>query len=181
MDALFIDDKFLKDYAIPGKSLDVDEIYPFVYNAQIIYTQRVLTTPLYNSLVDKIESGATFSTIEWQLVDLVSIALAYWTTYLALPHCLIRLRNGGVSKSEGEYVKSAELSEMKYIREEMKNLAEFWDQRALDFLCANSASFPLYKTYTDGDITPAHTGYDCDLYLDNLSYDEIKFLKKYLN
>jgi hypothetical protein len=46
-DSLFIDDNYLKQYSPLGKSIDVDEIYPFVSSAQDVYIQDVLGTPLY--------------------------------------------------------------------------------------------------------------------------------------
>ena len=65
----------------------------------------------------------------------------------------------------------------------MKNLAEFWNQRVVNFLCENSTSFPLYNAVSD-DMYPSGTQYDSDIYLDNrytdLTFDELKFLKKYL-
>ena len=45
--ALFIDDQYLKDYTPLGKSVDINEIYPFVEEAQNVYIQDVLGTPLY--------------------------------------------------------------------------------------------------------------------------------------
>ena len=62
--AIFIDDNYLKTYSPLGKSIDVDEIYPFVENAQDIYTQDVLGTPLYIDLVDKLYAGTTYSSYE---------------------------------------------------------------------------------------------------------------------
>lgn len=182
--ALFIDDEYLKEWSPLGKSIDVDEIYPFVANAQDVYTQDVLGTPLYNDIVNKINTGATFSSLEWDLVDLCSKSLVYWTVYMALPHIMIKMRNAGVVKNNSENTTSSDLSEMKYLREEMKNLAEFWNQRVVNFLCDKSTDFPLYNAASD-DMYPSNTQYDSDIYLEDtykdLTYEELKFLKKYLS
>jgi hypothetical protein len=68
MDTLLIDDQYLKDYSPLGKSIDVDEIYPFVANAQSVYTQDVLGTPLYKDILTKTDNyiagtGVTFSNL----------------------------------------------------------------------------------------------------------------------
>lgn len=181
--AIFIDDEYLKTYSPLGKSIDVDEIYPFVENAQDIYTQDVLGTPLYIDLAYKLFTGVTYSSVESNLVDICSKSLCYWTVYLALPHLYLRIRNAGVVKSQSENTQNSDLGELKYLKEEMKNLAEFWNQRAVNFLCENSSSFPLYNAASD-DMYPSGTQYDSDIYLDDrytdLTFDELKFLKKYL-
>lgn len=186
---LFIDDEYLKTYTPLGRSIDVNQIYPFVREAQDIYTQDLLGTPLYNYLEWKLYTGLTFSTAyftqkEIELVNICSKALAYWTVYLAIPHIAIQIRNIGVARATGENTQLTSLSEMKYIREEMMNLAEFWNQRVVNFLCENSTDFPLYNAASD-DMYPTTYQYDSDIYIEDryrdLTLEEIKFLKKYLS
>jgi len=183
-EALFIDDEYLKTYSPLGKSIDVDEIYPFVQNAQNVYIQDVLGTPLYNELVDKIATGVTFSSIEWQLVDLCSRALVYWTVYMSLPTLYIKMRNSGVVKQQSENTQNADLSELKYLREEQKNLGEFYNTRIVNFLCDKSTQFPLYNAVSK-DMYPSIKQYDSDMYIEDglsdLTYEELRFLKKYLS
>lgn len=182
--ALFIDDEYLKTYTPLGKSIDVDEIYPFVQEAQDVYTQDLLGTPLYDDLVYKLYAGITYSTIERALVDICSKSLAYWTVYMALPHLGIKVRNLGVSRPQADNAQTSTIEELKYIREEMKNLAEFWNTRAVNFLCDQSINFPLYNA-ASSDMYPSNRQYDSDIYLEDgykdLTYEELKFLKKYLS
>lgn len=185
--ALFIDDEYIKKNSPLGRSMDPEEIYPFISEAQAIYTQDLLGTPLYDNLIYKADSlnnpTGTFSAIEWQLIDIFSKSLAYWSIYLALPHLSIKIRNGGVAKSAPDNVQVSDLGEIRYIREEIKNLAEFWAQRTVTFLCENSTSFPLYNS-TSEDMYPSNGQYDSDMYLgpynDDYTEREIDFLRKYL-
>jgi len=183
-EALFIDDQYLKTYSPLGKSIDVDEIFPFVQNAQNVYIQDVLGTPLYNDLVDKVATGTTFSSIEWQLVDLCSRSLVFWTVYMALPHIMLKMRNAGVVKQQSENTQNADLSELKYLREEMKNLGEFYNTRVVNFLCDKSTQFHLYNAVSK-DMYPSVKQYDSDMYIEDglsdLTYEELRFLKKYLS
>jgi hypothetical protein len=182
--ALFIDDVYLKQYTPLGVSVDINEIYPFVEEAQNVYIQDILGTPLYIDLEWKLYTGVTYSNIERQLVDICSKALAYWTVYMALPHLAIKIRNLGVARPTAGDAQVSTMDEMKYIREEMKNLGEFWNTRAVNFLCENSKLFPLYNAASD-DMYPSINQYDSDIYLEDtykdLTYEEIKFLKKYLS
>lgn len=186
---LFIDDEYLKTYTPLGKSIDVDQIYPFVREAQDIYTQDLLGTPLYNNLEWRLYSGLTFSTPyfiqqEIDLINIASKALAYWTIYLALPHLAIQIRNIGVARATSDNTTVSTVQELKYIREEMQNLAEFWNQRVVNFLCENSEYFPLYNAASD-DMYPQTYQYDSDMYIEDrykgINLDELKLLKKYLS
>jgi hypothetical protein len=149
-----------------------------------VYIQDVLGTPLYNDLVNKVATGVTFSTIEWELVDLCSRALVYWTVYSALPSLYIKIRNAGVVKQQSENTQNADLSELKYLREEQKNLAEFYNTRIVNFLCDKSTQFPLYNAVSK-DMYPSVKQYDSDMYIEDgisdLTYEELRFLKKYLS
>lgn len=182
--ALFIDDNYLKQYTPLGASVDINEIYPFVEEAQNIYIQDILGTPLYVDLEYKLYSGITYSTIERQLVDICSKALAYWTVYMAIPHLAIKIRNLGVARPQATEAQQSTMDEMKYIREEMKNFGEFWNQRVVNFLCDKSSNFPLYSAASD-DMYPSNRQYDSDIYLEDtisdLTLEEIRFLKKYLS
>jgi hypothetical protein len=186
---LFIDDEYLRTYTPLGKSIDIDQIYPFVSEAQNIYTQDLLGTPLYNYLEWKLYSGLTFSTTyflqqEIDLINIASKALAYWTVYLALPHLAIQMRNIGLGRATADNVQVAAMQELKYIREEMQNLAEFWNQRVVNYICENSEYFPLYNAKSD-DMYPQTYQYDSDIYIEDrykdLSLEEIRYLKKYLS
>jgi hypothetical protein len=186
---LFIDDEYLKTYTPLGKSIDVEQIYPFVQEAQNIYTQDLLGTPLYNYLEYKLYSGLTFSTQyflqqEIDLINIASKALAYWTIYLALPHLAIQIRNIGVGRATSDNTQVSTIEELKYIREEMQNLAEFWNQRVINYLCENSLYFPLYNAASD-DMYPQTYQYDSDIYIEDrykgINLDELKILKKYLS
>jgi hypothetical protein len=187
--ALFIDDQYLKELTPLGKSIDIDMIYPFVQESQDIYTQDLLGTPLYNYLEYKLYIGTTFSTPyftqkEIDLINICSKALAYWTIYLALPHLAIQIRNIGVARATSENTTVSTVQELKYIRQEMQDLAEFWNQRVINFICENVTFFPLYNAASD-DLYPQTYQYDSDIYIEDryrdLSYEEIKFLKKYLS
>ena len=186
---LFIDDQYLKTYTPMGKSIDVNLIYPFVQESQDIYTQDLLGTPLYNYLEYKLYIGTTFSTPyftqqEVNLINICSKALAYWTVYLALPHLAIQIRNLGVARATSDNTALSSISELKYIREEMQNLAEFWNQRVVNYICDNSIYFPLYGAASD-DMYPQTWQYDSDIYIEDrykdISLEELKFLKKYLS
>lgn len=183
--ALIIDDTYLSENTPLGKNIDSAQIYPFIEEAQDVYVQDILGTNLYNDLMYRmVYATASVTSYETVLLDMLSKITAYYSVYMALPHLAIKIRNIGVAKSTADNTEPASLDDMKYLREEVKNMAEFWAQRAIVYLCDNSIQFPLYTRAGD-DIQPnLGTQYDADIYLDEMYYgltrDELKFLKKYI-
>lgn len=181
--ALFIDDQYLKDMTPMGQNIDPLQIYPFVEDAQDVYIQDVLGSALYMDLTYKLYTGVTYSTNERTLVDLCSKALAYYTVYMALPHLSIKIRNIGVARATGDNTQVSSMEELRYIREEMKNMAEFWVERTVIYLCNYSSLYPLYNTSgSKPDMSPSEKAYDCDIDLSpygEYTEAERKFLNQY--
>jgi hypothetical protein len=183
--ALLIDDVYLSDNTPLGKNIDPSQIYPFVEEAQDVYVQDILGTNLYNDLMYRmVYATASIISQETALLDMLSKTTAYYSVYMALPHLSIKIRNIGVAKSSADNTEPASLDDMKYLRNEVKNMAEFWAQRSINYLCDNSSFFPLY-TRSGDDIQPNMSmQYDSDIYIDDMYYgltqDELKFLKKYI-
>ena len=79
----------------------------------------------------------------------------------------LKIRSKGVTKLRGEFEDGASLAEVKYLRVECQNRAEYYEKRVIDFLCLNSQLFPLYNqadTKT-GIIQNSDSTYDSDIYL----------------
>lgn len=183
--ALLIDDVYLSENTPLGKNVDTSQIYPFIETAQDIYIQDILGTNFYNDLMYRmVWATASITTYEESLLDTLSKVTAYYSVYLALPHLSIKMRNIGVAKSTADNTEPASLEDVKYLREEIKNMAEYYAQRAIVYLCNFSNQFPLYNK-PGNDVQPNHsTQYDSDFYIDErymgLTRDELKFLKKYI-
>lgn len=179
--ALFIDDQYLRDYTPMGQNIDPLTIYPFVNDAQEVYIQDLLGSNLYNDLTYKLYIGITYSQNEMTLIDLCSKALSYYSVYMALPHLAIKIRNVGVARVQSDTTQPSTMEELKYIREEMKNMGEFWAERVVHYLCHNGNLFPLYNKSNE-DISPSNGQYDSDIYLTpygNYSDAERRFLDQY--
>lgn len=181
--ALFIDDQYLKNNTTLGQNIDPLTIYPFCEEAQDIYIQDLLGTPLYMDLTYKLFTGVTYSTNERTLVDLCSKCLAYYTVYMALPHLAIKIRNVGVARATSDNTQPSTMEEMKYIRDEIKNLSEFWAERTVIYLNNYAPLYPLYRTSgAHPDMSPSNGQYDSDIYLSpygDYTEAEQKFLAAY--
>ena len=183
--AVLIDTEYLTDLTPMGANIDPLQIAPFIEEAQDVYIQDILGTAFYNDICYKIYSGYTqssWTTDEYVVVELSSKILAYYTVYMALPHLAIKIRNVGVARTQGDNIIQSTMEEMRYLREEVKNLAEFYAQRLINHLCTYASKYPLYVN-PGKDVPPTSGQYDSDIYLDNGVYGltdaERKFLQQY--
>lgn len=171
--SLFISERYLKDNTAFNNAVDVTELLPHILIAQDIYIQPVLGSKLYNRLKSQVEleytTPGTLTSDEIDLLKLIRPALAHYTYSRALPFIYAKTRSKGIMKGETETAKSTEFDEMKYLKDDAMNTAEFYTQRIQDYLCENGSKFSEYIN-PDNPISPNHTqSYSCDLHLDLLN------------
>lgn len=188
----FIDETYVKDNSAMGKSIDPLEFNYFIRESQAVYIQDILGTPLYEDLMNKvymtgptvsISSSPYLNTYERWLFELVSKSQAHRVIELSAFSLTYKLRNGGLAQTSAEHTNSAGLKEINALKEEARNLAEHWANRAIKFLCENSTQFPLYNASSD-DIYPTDDNNDFGVYFpEEYKYGrtmtEEEFLRKY--
>lgn len=180
---IFISEARLKKLTAVHANLEPDDLTPFVIQAQDIYIQDLLGTDYYNKLKTKVLSGTT-NTIEDQLLDdYIAPTLANYSVYMALPSFNYKIKNKSVLNPSSEEAVNTDLSELKYLRESVKNTAEFYRERTREFLIDNESSFPDYlnpdtdgmapnklNEYSSGIVIPKQRG--CGYYKDDCYYND---------
>lgn len=160
---LFIGEQYLKDFTPVSNNLDIEQVRPHIEFSQDSYVQDILGTNLYNDLQTKY-STQTLNAFETSLLLLIKPALAYRSTEASIPFINTQIRNKGLNLMNSENAIQAEIDRMRYLREECRNRAEFYEERVVKYLCNNSTQFPLYNI-TNDDITPSgKIRYESDLY-----------------
>ena len=78
-----------------------------------------------------------------------------------MPTLTYKIFNKSVSQPTSEESQPASLEQVKYVRDEVMNTAEFYRQRALEFLCNNDNDYPEYlNPNTDDGMAPdKHSDY----------------------
>jgi hypothetical protein len=161
----WITQTFLKTQTPISQNIDISEVTNHITTAQLVNTREVLGKNLYDDLNTKFKGG-TFSTHEQELFDILQYSIAYRASEIAIPFLGIKIRNKGVVKLNDEFGQPAQLNELKYLRNELADRAEYWEKRAMDYLCQYGTAFPLYLTSTDQQIYPNfNQPYDSDVYL----------------
>jgi hypothetical protein len=169
----WITQSYLKQLTPINTNVDVSEVASHIETCQIIHTREILGKNLYDDLNTKFINN-TLNTIETELFEIIKQSIAYRSSEIAIPFLHIKIRNKGVVKLRDEYAEAASLEDMKYLRSELKNRAEYFEKRIQEFLCQFSIDFPLYTQDTNphNQIYPNHNEpYDADFYLENGSSD----------
>jgi len=163
----FVSEYFLKSFTPISQNVDITEVTPHLETVELINTRELVGRPLYDDLKTKF-IAQTLDTNEVELVSLLKRAISYRATAECIPFLSMKITSKGVQTLRGDYSDTPGLNSIKYLKSELENKAEYYEQRAVEYLCKNSKYFPLYNTSDDieGIISTSETRYDSDVYLD---------------
>jgi len=168
---IFISESRLKRLTAVHENLEPDELTPFVIQAQDVYVQELLGTKFYNSLKNKVISGTTTTQEKTLLNDYIAPCLANYAVYLALPSFNYKMKNKSVLNPSAEEAQNTGLSELKYLRESVKNTADFYRERSREFLRDNESDFPDYiNSGVDGMQPNRRNAYSSGIVIPNATY-----------
>lgn len=147
-EALFVSQTWITDNTPINEFVEVSLIVPHVQLAQDTHVQELLGTELYEHLQSAVVNN-TLTEPEKSLLKIVRRALAYWTLEDSIPFISSRVRNAGVTKSKSASAENASISEVIRMENMSRSAAQFYAQRAINYLCTNASSFPLYPGSKD--------------------------------
>ena len=152
--SFFISENQIKDYTAIDANVEVEEIRPFVIQAQDTKLQSVLGTDFFVELMTKIDND-TLSDKEKELIKYyIQPLLANYIVYLALPTMTYKLFNKSVLQPSAEEATNIGLDVVKYLRDAYLNTSKFYTDRLVDYLCDNSTDFPTYTTFSQDGMSP---------------------------
>lgn len=152
---LLVSEAKLKRFTDINNNLDTDLISSVIREAQIIHITRLLGSRLYDKIIEDVQSDSLTGVYKSLVDDYIQDALIYWSYYESLETIYLRPRNAGLVKpTGGENNIDADLALYDKKRQSIKNKAEYFSERLVDFLCYNSSTFPEYGTEQNEDIFP---------------------------
>lgn len=118
---------------------------PAIREAQDIKLQQMLGTPLYKSLLEKVENGAIrntyFKPYKTLLDEYIQVYLMYQTISDLVPIIGVKLTNLGVVVSNDEHVTNLSQSERELVQTYYGQRAEFYGKRLQEFLKDNRGDY----------------------------------------
>jgi hypothetical protein len=163
---LFISEQRLKSLTAIHDNVEPDDLMPYVVQAQDVYIQEILGTTLYNHLKDAIVADTLTSAETTLIDDYLANTAANYALYMALPTLNYKFKNKTVLSPSSEEAVNVGLDEIKFLRDSVKDTAQFYAQRAIDYLCNNSSDFPDYQNpnIDDGMLPNKKTQYNAGIY-----------------
>ena len=160
---LFISEEKLKDSTAINLNVSTDLLLPYVRQAQKLYVETKLGTDLNQKLKDLITAGTignvgneAYKTL---LDDYIGDMLPNWAFYHAVPFLRFKIENGNIYSKTSETGTALSTEEAQHLREEVRNTAEYYTERMIEYICNNTSSFPEYSTNSGADVTPDQNAY----------------------
>jgi hypothetical protein len=168
---LFIDETYMVNFNNLDKSIEQSNIIKGIQMAQEKYILELLGTNLYNYL----EANYSALTGNYAILNdkYVAPALATYAYFEILPKLAFKTENTGIFKRNTDTAQPIDFKELNFLRENVKNDAEFYGEKIIKYLCANSTLFPEYvspgstydtvlpsrKSFTSSIFTPRNNRY----------------------
>ena len=172
--ALFVSANRLKRDTAIGGSVDDDLIRPYVFMAQQRWILPVLGTDLYNKLTDEIDAGTVAGVYATLLNDYVIPSTVQYSFVQLVPFLRLRFVNNAVVIMNSEQSSAATYDDLKPLIDQALDMATFYRERLIAYLCENSSSFPEYTSNTGSDLSPSRSNYTQGLNVDWNAADDLR-------
>lgn len=175
---LLISEAKVKAFTDINNNLDPSLIKSTIREAQIIHITRLLGTKLYDKIIDDVDAGTLTGNYKSLVDDYVQDSLLYWSYYESLESIYLRPRNNGLLQPQGgDNALSVDMIVYDKKRRSVKNKAEYFSERLVDYLCFNNSLFPEYGTEQNDEIFPdAGTQFKSPIVFRNTIRDNIEQL-----
>ena len=160
---LFISEAKLKDSTAINLNVSTDLLLPYLRQSQKLYVETKLGTDLNQKLKDLIVAGTVGAVgneaYKTLLDDYIGDMLPNWALYNCIPYLRFKVENGNIYSKTSETGNSLTTEEAQHLREEVRNTAEYYTERMIDYICNNNSLFPEYSTNSGSDVDPDRNAY----------------------
>ena len=156
---LFISEEKLKDSTAINLNVDVNLLLPYVRQAQKLYVETKLGTDLTQKLKDEIVAGTLAGAYKTLVDEYIGDMLPNWAFYHAIPFLRFKIENGNIYSKTSETGTALSTEEAQHLREEVRNTAEYYTERLIEYVKNNIASFPEYNTNSGANVNPDDNAY----------------------
>jgi hypothetical protein len=165
---LFIGTARLKKQTPIQQNVDDDLLNNYIFRAQETHIHQYLGTDLYNAMKNKVVSNQLSGVYKTLMDDYITNCLIEWSFYEVMPFISMKLTNKSIGRGNADYLAEADLADLKYLRQTVRDTAEFYGERLITFLKEYNDLYPEYNTNSGLDkIVPNSDAYFNGVYLGN--------------
>ena len=164
--ALFVSEQRLKETTAITNNVDMEFLLPYLKIAQRKYIETSLGTDLYEAIQTHITGGTLSGNYETLVNDYISDALCHYAFYEALPYMHYKFMNKAIVTKSSDNGQPISRDELQDIKHDVRDTAEWYLKRMVDYICNDTSLFPEYNTNTGADISPSKSVYTSAMNLD---------------
>lgn len=160
---LFITPQYLIENSAINSNVEQKILTKCIRSASDKYIMPLIGSNLYEAIVNKI-SGGTMAAGDYKslLDDYITPALVDYSVLEYIPFSAVKFRNKGIQRqNSGENSEPADMDNLTYLQQSVRDSAQFYSERLVRYLKANIQLFPEYYQYTISidDVMPARSDY----------------------
>jgi hypothetical protein len=140
----FISQEYFYQNTPVEQNVDWDKINPYVVQAQQLYLQQTIGETGLNALSNAVQNNTLTNDEQTFIRNYVQPLVTQYAFWLCLPFINFKATNKALSKESSEYSQPADLEEMKYLRSNVKDAAEFFQRRMVKWLADHPGTFTWY-------------------------------------
>lgn len=165
-EALIISEELFKALAPVTGDLDWEYIWPHILATQDKWIQPTLGQKLYEKIMAEIDAATLADPYKTLLEDFIARTTVWFTCYSGMPFWGVKVVNSGIIQRLTDDGQPTSLTDIDKIAELARGQAEFYKQRLIDHLCANSSDYPEYTVCETGEMGASKENYSGGLNLE---------------
>ena len=171
---LMLSTDYYKRNSVVNLNVDNELLTPHIVKAQNMNIERILGSDLFNLVLSEIEANTVSTRVVNLLENYIQPALVEWITYTALPYLNYKVTNKAVVKKSSNNSEATDLTEINFLRQDIRDDAEYLSERMTKFLKANLITYPEYNTGNSDidDIKPVKNNFFSGIYLGDNRTDD---------
>lgn len=140
----------LKQGTIIDENTDMKVLNPIIQDAQDMRIETIIGSGLMNEIKAQIVAG-NLTALNSTLLDTKIIpALKQWVIYEYTLPSTYKFRNKNTGTQGGDQNQPASLDDLLFLMDKVKDKAEWYSQRLINYLLEHESDYPLYTNPGDG-------------------------------
>ena len=145
---LMISEQSFKDFTVASNNIDLKNVTQVIKMTQDRYIHPICGTALYNKILDLIVAGTITSggnAVYRTLLDDYLTDTLFNYVLGELPMAMqYKFVNKGIVKRKSENITEPTFAELSSVSQYYQGYAEWYAERSINYLCANSTLYPEY-------------------------------------
>ncbi|CAA6810517.1 MAG: Unknown protein [uncultured Sulfurovum sp.] len=145
----FISIDYLKANTPIEDNVDDNKLTPNIILAQTTHIQTYLGSSFYNRLKEGYALKNITDDEDYFVKEYLMPCLAQWALYESIPFIKYKLNNKGMNEESSEFGAPSSEDAVKFLRNSVRDTAEFLGERLVTYLCDN---YNLFDKYNNPDV-----------------------------